>query len=80
MKITIKYFGQLAEVKGIEDEVLEFQQSSLLLCDLEKLLISKNKNLENFTYKIAVNQLIVENNYLIKNNDEIAILPPFSGG
>ena len=77
MKITIKYFGQIAEVTQLEEESLEF--SGTLISELLDLLYSKYNVLKNKDFQVAQNQEIVSIETELTGS-EIALLPPFSGG
>ena len=80
MKLTLKYFGQIAEIMGAEFESININESSITLDELNNILINKNNSLKDQPYKFAINHSITEHNVTIKENDEIALLPPFSGG
>jgi molybdopterin converting factor small subunit len=77
MEITIKYFGQIAEAIGKDEEVLESKNADIE--SVKSYFIHKY----NFTYdesiRIAVNQELdsVED---LKDGDEVAFLPPYAGG
>lgn len=77
--ITIKYFGEIAEATNCQEEQLSFSQNSLY--ELMQNLNKKYK-LDNHDIIVAINQERVDDFHAIslKNNDEIAILPPFAGG
>lgn len=78
-RIKILYFGRLAEITNKNEEVLEVASDQTV----KELLhsISQNyKGLEKLSFKIALNQKIVEQDEPITNATEIALLPPFSGG
>lgn len=77
MLITIKYFGQIAEVTGLEEESLEFSGS--LISELLELLYSKYESLKNKEFQIAQNQEITSLETKL-TGQEIALLPPFAGG
>ncbi|WP_298553224.1 MoaD/ThiS family protein [uncultured Algibacter sp.] len=77
MQITIKYFGQIAEVTKLEEESLEFSGS--LVSDLIEVLNKKYSKLINKDFQIAQNQELVSNETEI-TGQEIALLPPFAGG
>lgn len=78
MSMNIKYLGVIAEKANIANETLSYPQIEVdtLIKDLEL----KYEWLKNINYKVAVNQSIVTENILINSNDEIALLPPYSGG
>lgn len=78
MILNLKYFGMIAEATSKENEVVNFDKSTTN--DLIDVLVKEYPNIKNLNYKIAVNQSIVNDNYELKENDEIAILPPFAGG
>ena len=80
MKITLKYFGVIAEIMGSEIEVLNIKSQSMTIMDLNELIVEKNNLLKDQHYKFAVNQTMIDENIVLKENDEIALLPPFSGG
>ncbi len=77
--ITVKYFGEIAEAINCNEE-----QVSTKSDNLSELIAQLNEkyNLERFPMIIALNQNLIDmsNDITIKNNDELAILPPFAGG
>ena len=77
MNITIKYFGQIAEVTEVEEESLEFSGS--LISELLDVLHSKYQNLKTKDFQVAQNQELVSMETKLTGK-EIALLPPFSGG
>lgn len=78
MILSVKYFGMIAEAIGTSEEQLEITEKSVL--ELDAFLKNKYAKLEFISYKFAVNQSLVDENELLKENDEIALLPPFAGG
>jgi molybdopterin converting factor small subunit len=72
------YFGQIAEKTGKQTE---FKEHSLDLLSLVKEINATYALLED-SYKIAVNKKIISLATTLPLNlsDEIAFLPPFSGG
>ena len=77
MRLTIKYLGMLAEVTNCEQETLEFSKS--VVSELIEELINKDPELSNREFKVAQDLEIISNECTI-NANEIALLPPFSGG
>ena len=77
MQITIKYFGQIAELTGIEGESLEFDGS--LVSELLETLNVKYNELKNIDFQVAQNQELVSIETELTGGD-IALLPPFAGG
>ncbi len=77
MKLNIKYFGLLAEVTRCHEETIDFSKTSVL--ELLDDLFEKYPDLNKTDFQVAQNQQIVNKNSTISDN-EIALLPPFSGG
>ncbi|MEZ4795682.1 MAG: MoaD/ThiS family protein [Flavobacteriaceae bacterium] len=77
MLLNIKYFGLIAELTHCNEEALEFSYTTI--ADLKEALIAKYPDLKAKDFQIAQNKEIVSNNATV-SGDEIALLPPFSGG
>ncbi|MCF6295670.1 MAG: MoaD/ThiS family protein [Flavobacteriaceae bacterium] len=77
MRLTIKYFGLLAEVTQCSEEQFEF--SGMLISELLETIYLKHPKLKEKDFQVAQNQIIVTNETEISGRD-IALLPPFSGG
>lgn len=77
MNITVKYFGQIAEVTKQEEESFEF--SGVLISELLDTLFTKYKLLKTKDFQVAQNQELVSAETKI-TGQEIALLPPFAGG
>ncbi len=74
--MTILYFGQIQSITSLAKEELN---GATNLKELKELLIKKYPTLSDANFVFSVNQKIVEACEL-KENDEVALLPPFSGG
>lgn len=79
MKITLKYFGMIAEALAKQEEELTVEQSQTV-SDLRNQLEKIYPKLKSIDYRIAVNQNLVDSVYIIKQDSEVALLPPFAGG
>ena len=77
MNINIKYFGLIAEVTHCPEETVNFSGNAV--SDLLDVLYSKYPDLKNKDFKIAQNQELISIDTEI-TGQEIALLPPFSGG
>ncbi len=78
MKVNVKYFGVIAESAGKSEEVLELEQGSSVK-DLKNQQIKKYQIQDAESVQIAVNQDL-NNEAELKEDDEVAFLPPFAGG
>lgn len=79
MSITIKYFGKLAELTGVEEEQLEMTAAATVRSVIENIETRYDKIL-NSQYRVAVNLELVDDEQEVHDNDEVALLPPFAGG
>lgn len=77
MLVTIKYFGMLSELTNCNEETVEFSGS--YISELLEVLFLKYSNLKDKPFQVAQNnELVSIKTKLI--NQEIVLLPPFSGG
>ncbi len=79
--IRILYFASVAERLGMREEVHPLPVS-LSMEGLKNVLSQKHPLLkEAFKHcRIALNQEFVEGNPVLREGDEVAIIPPVSGG
>ena len=77
MKINLLFFGQAADLTGMA--ALDFSGVNNTR-ELNEKLIEIYPALQTIKYSIALNRKIVRENTELKNEDTVAILPPFSGG
>lgn len=78
MKLTINYFGMIAEAVG--SSKADFELHGKNVSDLKNELGTTFPELLGMSYQIAVNQKLVSTETEITEQDEIAVLPPFAGG
>ena len=78
MKINILFFGSLIDVAGGESEIQleDVHDIDSTIC----VLFEKYPVLNDYTFRIAVNQKILSDNQTLSDNDVVALLPPFAGG
>jgi len=79
MSFQVKYFGMLAEIAGLSDEVWN-AAGDLTVGQFRAQMLDKYPAMRDKKFKIAVNQKISEDFVLIETPAEIALLPPFAGG
>ena len=78
--ITIKYFGQIADIIHKSEEQFALDVTVNSLHSLQKKLEVIYPELRHATYTLAVNQSITKADLSLSDHDEIALLPPFAGG
>jgi molybdopterin synthase sulfur carrier subunit len=71
-----------AVLKDYFEKEFTLEQSFVLIENLKSFLIQQNPKAENILNisRFAVNNEIVENDYILNEHDNISILPPSSGG
>lgn len=81
MKIKVKLFARYQELTGTREAELE-AQAGTTVAGLKKLLKDYFPQLKNSagSLVIAVNNEFTDNNQVLKEGDDVAVLPPFSGG
>jgi len=78
MGITIKYFGAIAEVTGINDETIDLANVGNSVEELRSYCLNKYA-IGDLSFQVAVNQNLISSGEL-QDGDEVAFLPPFAGG
>ena len=73
------YFGLIADALGKPTELLDIPQQETPL-DLRAFLEEKYPALKNLSWKLAVDQEIVNGPCIVRASSEIVLLPPFAGG
>lgn len=80
MTITIKYFGLLVDITQKKEEEFSMKENKIAVSFLKSKIETVYEELKNTNYSIAVNQSISSLDCNIKDQDVIALLPPFAGG
>lgn len=79
MKVTVRYFGAIAEKVGKTEEELDLSEIGSDFQDFKNHCLSSYDIEDDGTLQIAINQELGLQRSL-KEGDEIAFLPPFAGG
>ncbi len=85
MKIKLFYFAKVREVLGIDREEIDVESDIKTLAELVAFLKLRGSQWQSIfdmssSYRMAVNQELVEANHIISANDEVAFFPPITGG
>ena len=75
--INLLYFGLISEICGKNSEEINFSGK---IDDLRNILIQKYPALLSVEYQFAVNQEVSSMTDKVSAGDEVALLPPFTGG
>lgn len=82
MKLTIRYFGGIRERLGADSEVLDVAAAEPTVDDLWRALLEAHPELEGTrgSTRVAVNREFATSETTLRSEDEIALIPPVSGG
>ena len=78
MHLKILFFGQLTDITQTTQMDLNVFVSTAF--ELDVFLKKEFPDFKNHKYQIAINQKIISTDINLNEGDEIAFLPPFSGG
>ena len=81
MTITVLFFASLAETVGVRELELDVPDNARV-ADAVEVLASRYPKLGDLRHRIAVavNLSYVDNSHELKHGDELALIPPVSGG
>ena len=80
MRVTLKYFGLLAEITNCNEEQLELNANATTLFGLKNAIENRFPAFQKTAYSMALNQSLSNEEVELKEADVIAFLPPFAGG
>ncbi len=81
MKVTVLYFGIVRERLGLSQESIDIDAGmtvAALLSRLSSLHPGLADGVESV--RVAVNRDYVDSTAVLSDNDEVAVIPPVSGG
>ena len=81
MKVTIRYFASIREAVGVPEESVELEDSASLEV-LKGCLNQRHPKIKNYWdfAILSVNRTYAKSDIILKEGDEVGILPPISGG
>lgn len=77
MEIRVMFFGVLAEVT---QTMFRHYRDVNSYNDLIHRILDEYPEVIHYSYRVSVNSEIVNEDPELKNDDEVAFLPPFAGG
>ena len=85
MKVRLLYFARLREVFATAQEAPDLPEAVRTLADLLDWLAQRGgvwgeELAPGRAYRVAINQDLVEKDAPLRENDEVAIFPPVTGG
>lgn len=81
MKVRVRLFSVARDIAGFHDRMIELRSSSTAGSVIEMLAESNPRFTEwRRSLRIAVNQHYVSDDHPLSEGDEVAVIPPVSGG
>jgi len=77
MTVKVLFFGVLSEVAGTDCRHYSDVKS---VNDLRLKILDEFPEIENYNYRISLNNEIINRDRHLNDNDEVAMMPPFAGG
>ncbi|MBI5561102.1 MAG: MoaD/ThiS family protein [Deltaproteobacteria bacterium] len=78
--IRVLFFGMLATKTGVRETHLELKRPGATLSDVMEELGKRFALPPKAPYMLAVNEAQADPSTVLKDGDEVAVMPPFSGG
>ena len=81
MTVTVLYFGIVRERLGIGEEAVEIDAGATVETLMSRL-VALHPDLAGGveSVRVAVNRDYVDSSRVLSDNDEVAVIPPVSGG
>lgn len=80
MQVRLLFFGNLTDVMPSTMLDWDWNGDGKTVNDLLNMLYSSYPKLKGKTFRVAVNQQFVAMEFGLTSGDEVALMPPFSGG
>ena len=80
MEVRLMSYGALTDITGSGVLGFAIPQPVISAAELMSLLIERYPALDGKTFRIAVNERFVDEGFEVGLGDNVALMPPFSGG
>jgi sulfur-carrier protein len=75
----VRAFGITKEILGSKEKVIQFDGQTV--ADLRRILVESYPELQSLrSLMVAINNVYAEDSQFLQEGDEIALIPPVSGG
>jgi molybdopterin synthase catalytic subunit len=80
MKLKILLFGPLISKFGRSDIKVYIDGTTCEVRELKRIFLNRFPTIRGLNFKVVVNHEICNDDHTVKEGDEVAFLPPISGG
>ena len=80
MKLKILLFGPLTSKFGQSDIDVHVDGATCEVREIKRIALNMLPEIQGLSFKVVVNQEICKDDHMVKEGDEVAFLPPISGG
>ena len=77
MKVKVLFFGVIAEVAGTDCKHYDDVKT---IGDLKIRIQDDFPEIVHYNFRTALNNKIIDDDPVLDNGDEVALMPPFAGG
>jgi len=75
--MKVLFFGVLSELAAKSADEFDFAGT---VQEFRKMMSDQYSGFSDQKYQIAANQKVVQDDHVLEGNEELALLPPFTGG
>ncbi|GLJ16740.1 hypothetical protein SUGI_0288050 [Cryptomeria japonica] len=81
MKVKVLFFARARDLAGVSDKVLDIEEGSTTLDCVNKLILQVPSLKAIYDcMAVALNEMYTSDSTIVKDGDELALIPPISGG
>ena len=80
IRLHVLNFSLVKDALGKKNIIITMNNGVKVKQLLEKVRAMNKQKLDGLPIRVAVNQLYVNENYTLRNEDQVALIPPVSGG
>ena len=80
IRLHVLNFSLVKDALGKKNIIITMNNGVTVKQLLEKVRAMNKQKLDGLPIRVAVNQLYVNENYILCNEDQVALIPPVSGG
>ena len=80
MRINCKFYGKIAELNGADEQHYKLDTTEISVAGLKAHLVNQIPGLHHIPLNIAIDNVLVDEGYIISSDCNVDVMPPFAGG